>query len=183
MSSVIQFFKLLISGNEPKGIKFRTDLSIILTFFVLITEIVVYYVSWDAIPDMIKYDYDFSGTPHNICAKQWLWGNVLFQIFICGFVFVAKRFSYKIKRVRRLVYDENNKLIPLMDKRFSMFAWETAMLFVTTEQGYIFALSDIIKSRMCDDIVTLIFLFWQIVLIVEFYFDVKTLKAAGKPAN
>jgi len=183
MSSVIQFFKLLISGNTAKGIKFRTDLSVILTFFVLITEIVVYYVSWDAIPDMIKYDYDFSGVAHNICEKQWLWANVLLQIFICVFVFVAKRFSYKIKRIRRIVYDENNKLIPLMDKRFSMFAWETAMLFVTTEQGYIFALTDIIKNRMCDDIVTLIFLFWQIVLIVEFYFDLKTLKTNNKQPN
>ena len=63
-----------------------------------------------------------------------------------------------------------------MDKRFSMFAWETAMLFVTTEQGYIFALIDIIKDRMCDDIVTMIFLFWQIILIIEFRSDLKVLK-------
>ena len=78
------------------------------------------------------------------------------------------------------VYDENNNLISIIDKRFSMFAWETAMLFVTTEQGYIFALTDIIESKLCDDIVTLIFLFWQIVLIIEFRSDLKVLKAAGK---
>ena len=58
-----------------------------------------------------------------------------------------------------------------------MFAWETAMLFVTTEQCYIFALLDIIESRMCDDVVTIIFLFWQIVLIIEFWTDIKALKA------
>ena len=58
-----------------------------------------------------------------------------------------------------------------------MFAWETAMLFVTTEQGYIFALIGIIKDRMCDDIVTMIFLFWQILLIFEFRSDLKKLKA------
>ena len=58
-----------------------------------------------------------------------------------------------------------------------MFSWETAMLFVTTEQGYIFALTDIIESKMCDDIVTLIFLFWLIVLIIEFRSDLKVLKA------
>ena len=176
MSSFLQFIKLLISGNTSKGIKFRTDLSIILIFFVLITEIVIYYICWDAIPNMIQYDYDFSGIPHNICEKKWIWINVMLQIFICAFVFIMKYFSYKTKRVRHIVYDENNNLIPIIDKRFSLFAWETAMLFITTEQGYIFALINIVENRMCDDIVTIIFLFWQIILIIEFRSDLKTLK-------
>lgn len=180
MSSLIQFIKLLISGNTLKGIKFRTDLSIILTFTVLITEIAIYYIFWDSIPDMIQYDYDFSGVPHNILDKKWIWANVILQIFICAFVFILKYFSYKTKRICQIVYDENNHLIPIIDKRFSMFAWETAMLFVTTEQGYIFALINIIENRMCDDIVTIIFLFWQIILIFEFRSDVKALKLALK---
>lgn len=176
MPSFIQFIKMLISGRTLKGIRFRTDLSIILTFAVLIIEIVVFYVCWDSIPDMIKYDYDFSGVPNSICEKEWLWANIALQIFICAFVFIIKHFSYKIKRVRSIIYDENNKLIPIMDKRFSMFAWETAMLFVTTEQCYIFALVDIIEGRMSDVLVTIIFLFWQIVLIIEFWTDIKALK-------
>ena len=180
MTSLIQFLKLLISGNTLKGIKFRTDLSIILTFSVLIIEIAIYYMYWDSIPNMIKYDYDFSGTPNNICAKEWIWANILLQIFICAFVFMIKRISYKTKRIHNIVYDEKNNLLPLIDKRFSMFAWETAMLFVTTEQGYIFALTDIIESRMCDDIVTIIFLFWQLLLIIELRSDLKILKAGGK---
>lgn len=180
MSSFIQFIKLLISGNTLKGIKFRTKLSIFLTISVLLIEIVAYCIYWDSIPDMIQYDYDFSGVPNNICEKEWIWVNVLLQLFIWAFVFIVKHFSYKIKRVRRIVYDENNHLIPIIDKRFSMFAWETAMLFVTTEQGYLFALTGIVKNRMCDDVVTLVFLFWQIVLIIEFFFDLKTLKANSK---
>ena len=132
---------------------------------------------------MVQYDYDFSGTPNNICEKKCIWYNVLLQIFICAFVFVIKYLAYKTKRIHRIVYDENNNLIPIMDKRFSMFAWETAMLFVTTEQGYIFALIDIIENRMCDDIVTLIFLFWQIVLIIEFRADLKVLKNNGQPSD
>lgn len=178
MTSFIQVIKMLISGRTLKGIRFRTDLSIILTFAVLITEIVVFYVCWDSIPDMIKYDYDFSGVANSICEKQWIWVNILFQILICAFVFIVKHFSYKTKRVRSIVYDENNNLIPIIDKRFSMFAWETAMLFVTTEQCYIFALLDIIENRMCDDLVTIIFLFWQIVLIIEFWTDIKALKSS-----
>ncbi len=177
MSSFIQFIKMLISGNTEKGIKFRTNLAIFLAFSVLVIEVVAYYVYWDFIPDMIQYDYDFSGVPNNICEKEWIWANVLLQVFICGFVFIVKYLSYKTKRVRQLVYDKNNHLIPIMDKRFSMFAWETAMLFVTTEQGYLFALLGIVGGHMCDDIVTLIFLFWQIVLIFEFRSDLKTLKA------
>ncbi len=180
MPSFIQFIKMLISGKTLKGIKFRTDLSIILTFAVLIIEIVVFYVCWDSIPDMIKYDYDFSGVPNNIGEKKWLWANIALQMFICAFVFIIKYFSYKTKRVRHIVYDKNNNLIPILDKRFSMFAWETAMLFVTTEQCYIFALLDIIENRMCDDLVTIIFLFWQIVLIIEFVADIKALKANSK---
>lgn len=176
MSSFIQFIKLLISGNTPKGIRFRTGLAVFLTFSVLIIEIVAYYVYWDSIPNMVQYDYDFSGVAHNICEKKWIWVNVLFQLFVCAFVFILKYVSYKTKRIRRLVYDENNNLIPIIDKRFSMFAWETAMLVVMTEQGYIFALIDFMGSRMCDDIVTLIFLFWQIILILEFRADLKTLK-------
>ena len=183
MSSLIQFIKLLISGNTLKGIRFRTDLSIILTFFILITEIAIYYIFWDSIPNIIQYDYDFSGVPHNICGKKWIWVNIILQIFICAFVFILKYFSYKTKRIRQIVYDENNNLIPIIDKRFSMFAWETAMLFVTTEQGYIFALINIIENRMCDDIVTIIFLFWQIILIIEFRSDLKTLKACNKKRN
>lgn len=177
MSSILQFIKMLISGRSLKGIRFRTVLSIILTFAVLIIEIAMYNLYWDYIPDMIQYDYDFSGTPNNICEKKWIWYNILFQIFICIFVFIIKHFSYKTKRIHRIVYDDNNNLIPIIDKRFSMFAWETAMLFVTTEQGYIFALTDIIESRMCDDVVTMIFLFWQIVLIIEFIADLKALKS------
>ena len=180
MSSFIQFIKLFISGNKPQGIKFRTCLSIILTFSVLIIEIAMYYIHWDSIADMIQYDYDFSGQPHDICEKKWIWYNLLFQIFICAFVFILKYLSYKTKRIQKIVYDENNNLIPIINKRFSMFAWETAMLFVTTEQGYIFALIDIIESRMCDDIVTMIFLFWQIILIIEFRSDIKILKADDK---
>ena len=180
MSSFIQLIKRLISGNTLQGIKFRTFLSIILTFSVLIIEIAIYGMYWDSIPNMIKYDYDFSGQPNDIFEKKWIWYNLLFQAFICAFVFLVKYFSYKAKRIRKIVYDENNNLIPIINKRFSMFAWETAMLFVTTEQGYMFALIDIIGSRMCDDIVTLIFLFWQIVLIIEFRSDLKVLKNSGK---
>ena len=179
MSSFIQLIKQFISGNTLKGIKFRTILSIILTFSVLIIEVVMYSIHWDSIPDMIQYDYDFSGTPNNICEKKWIWYNVFLQILICVFVFVIKYFSYKTRRIRRIVYDKNNKLIPIVDRRFSMFAWETAMLFVTTEQGYIFSLIGIIADRMCDDIVTLIFLFWQIILIIEFRSDLRVLKNSG----
>lgn len=180
MSSFIQFIKLIISGNTLKGIKFRTNLSIFLTVVVLLIEVVAYCVYWDSIPAMIQYDYDFDGVPHNLCAKQWIWANLLLQGFIWGFVFVLKKWSYQIKRVRSIVYDENNHLIPILDKRFSMFAWETAMLFVTTEQGYLFAISGLVKNPICDDIVTLIFLFWLVVLIIEFYADVKNLKAKNK---
>ena len=183
MSSFIQFVKLFISGNKIQGIRFRTLLSIILTFSLLIIEIVMYYINWDSIPDMVQYDYDFSGVPNNICEKKCIWYNVLLQIFICAFVFMIKYFSYKIKRVHRIVFDENNNLIPIINKRFSMFAWETAMLFVTTEQGYIFALIGIIENRMCDDIVTLIFLFWLIVLIIEFRSDLKVLKSDNENFN
>ena len=180
MSSFIQFIKLIISGNTLQGIKFRTVLSIILTFSVLIIEIAMYRIHWDSIPDMIRYDYDFSGVPNNICEKKWIWYNLLFQIFICAFVFIIKYLSYKSQRIRHIVRDENNNLIPIIDKRFSMFAWETAMLFVTTEQGYIFSLIGIIENHTCDDIVTMIFLFWQIILIFEFRSDLKALKADGK---
>lgn len=180
MSSLIQFIKLFISGTTLQGIRFRTLLSIILTFSVLIIEVAMYCIYWDSIPNMIQYDYDFSGVPNNICEKKCIWYNLLLQIFICVFVFIIKYLAYKTKRVRRIVYDENDKIIPLTDKRFSMFAWETAMLFVTTEQGYIFGLVGIIASRMCDDIVTAIFLFWLIVLIMEFRSDLKVLKAGNK---
>lgn len=183
MSSFIQFIKMFISGNTSKGIRFRTDFAIILIFFVLITEVVIYYTFWDSIPNMIQYDYDFSGVPHNICSKQWIWANLILQIFICVFVFIAKHFSYKAKRVRSIVYDKNNNLIPIIDKRVSMFTWETAMLFVTTEQGYVFALLNIVESRMCDDIVTIIFLFWQVVLILEFRSDLKALRTNNKDSK
>ena len=105
---------------------------------------------------------------------------MLLQIFICIFAFIIKHFSYKIKHIHNIVYDENNNLIPIIDKRFSMFAWETTMLFITTEQGYIFALIDIIENRMCDDIVTIIFLFWLAILIIEFRSDLRVLKDNNK---
>jgi len=79
MSSFIQFIKLFISGNTLQGIKFRTLLSIILTFSVLIIEISMYALYWDSIPDMIQYDYDFSGHPNDVFEKKWIWYNLLFQ--------------------------------------------------------------------------------------------------------
>ena len=180
MTSFIQFIKMLKSGNTPQGIKCRTLLSIFLTVSVIILEFVIYYTNWDSIPDMIQYDYDFSGQAHDIFEKKWIWYNLLLQIIICAGVFIAKRLLYKTKRVHRIVYDEKNKLIPIINKRFTMFAWEISMLFVTTEQGYIFSLVDIVKDRTADDIVTGIFLFWLIVLILEFRYDIKLLKAKNK---
>ena len=181
MSSVIKSIKTILSGNNLKGIKFRTVLALVITFSVLIIEMAMYYIHWDSIPDMIRYDYDFSGVPNNIGEKKWLWYNLFFQMFICAFVFIVKFFAYKTKRIRHIVFDENNNLISIIDKRFSMFAWETAMLFVTTEQGYLFSLIEIIGEHSCDDIVTMIFLFWQIILIIEFRSDLKTLKAKSAP--
>ncbi|MBR1841113.1 MAG: hypothetical protein IJ778_03185, partial [Alphaproteobacteria bacterium] len=70
MSSFLQFLKLLISGNTPRGIKFRTILSVIVTFSVLVIEVAMYYIYWDSIPNVIKYDYDFSGQSNSICAKE-----------------------------------------------------------------------------------------------------------------
>ena len=180
MTSFIQFLKMLKSGNTPQGIKFRTNLSIFLTIAVIIFEFVMYYTNWDSIPDMIQYDYDFSGQPHGIFAKKLIWYNLVLQIFICAGVFIVKRLLYKTERIRRIVYDEKNKLIPIINKRFTMFAWEISMLFVTTEQGYIFSLVDIVKDHTADDIVTGIFLFWLILLILEFRYDIKLLKAKSK---
>ena len=82
MSSFIQFIKMFISGNTPKGINFRTNLSIILTFSVLIIEIAMYGIYWDSIPNMIKFDYDFSGKPNDICEKTYIWYNVSMKITI-----------------------------------------------------------------------------------------------------
>ena len=141
MSSFIQFLKLLISGNTLKGIKFRTNVSIILTFSVLIIETAMYSIYWDSIPNMIEYDYDFSGTPNEICEKECIWYNLLLQIFICAAAFIVKHLSYHIKRVRSIVYDENNHLIPILDKRFSMFAWETAMLLLPRNKSIFSRLS------------------------------------------
>ena len=180
MSSGIKFIKTFLSGNTPQGIKFRTVLSIVLTVSIIVIEFAVYYTHWNSIPDMIKYDYDFAGLPHDVFAKQWIWYNLLLQIFICALVFIIKYLSYKIRRIHRIVYDKNNKLVPIINKRFSMFAWETAMLFVTTEQGYIFALIDIIKDRTCDTILTVTFLFWLIILVMEFRSDIKVLKVRSE---
>ena len=71
MTSFIQFIKMLKSGNTPQGIKCRTLLSIFLTVSVIILEFVIYYTNWDSIPDMIQYDYDFSGQAHDIFEKKW----------------------------------------------------------------------------------------------------------------
>lgn len=159
MASIIQFIKLLISGNSLQGIRARTILAILVTIFVLVFEVVVYTIYWDDIPDMILFDYDFNGVPNDICEKEMIWYNLLIQLLICILLFVLKPLVCKLKQVRNLMYDSDNKPIPLVNKRFSLFAWELAMLFVTTEQGYVFDLVDIVESPMCDDIVTAIFLF------------------------
>ena len=47
MTSFIQFIKMIISGNTLQGIRFRTVLSLVLTFSVLTIEIVMYLIRWD----------------------------------------------------------------------------------------------------------------------------------------
>jgi len=177
MASIIQFIKLLISGNTLQGIRARTILAILVTIFVLVFEVVVYTIYWDEIPDMILFDYDFNGVPNDICEKEMIWYNLLLQIIICVLLFAIKPIVCKLKLVCNLMYDRDNGLIPLVNKRFSLFTWELAMLFVTTEQGYVFDLVDIVESPMCDDIVTAIFLFWLIVLILEFRSDIRKIRS------
>lgn len=188
MSYIIQFinlhfFKMILSGNNLRGIQCRTILAIILTLTVLLIEIAVFSLYWDSIPDMIKFDYDFNGVANDVCEKKWLWYNLGLQIIICLLVFFAKRLAYRFKRILRLVYDQNNKLISIIDKRFSMFAWEIAMLVVTTEQGYLFDLLDVVESPLCDDVVTVIFLFFQITLIIELIYDYRKLKNEIKKSH
>lgn len=177
MTSIIQFIKLLVSGNTLQGIRARTILSVLVTISVLVFEVVVYTIYWDEIPDMILFDYDFNGVPNDICEKEMIWYNLLLQIIISVLLFVLKPLVCKLKQVRNLLYDSENKPIPLVNKRFSLFTWELAMLFVTTEQGYVFDLVDIVESPMCDDIVTAIFLFWLIVLILEFRSDIRKIRS------
>jgi uncharacterized membrane protein len=177
MSSIIQFIKLLISGNSLQGIRARNILAVLVTISVLVFEVVVYIIYWDELPDMILFDYDFNGVPNDICEKEMIWYNLLLQIIICVLLFVLKPFVCRLKRVRSILYDRDNGLIPLVNKRFSLFTWELAMLFVTTEQGYVFDLVDIVESPMCDDIVTAIFLFWLIVLILEFRADIRKIRS------
>ena len=180
MASIIQFLKMLLSGRELRGIRFRSILSIIVTIAVLALEIVVFYTQWDTIPDMIKYDYNFSGIANDMFEKKWIWYNLLFQMFICAFVFIVKKLLYKTKRVHNIVFDKNNRVIPILDRRFSMFALETAMLFVTTEQGYIFGLIDIVNEHTCDVVVTAVFLFWMLILVIEFFTDIRALRTPAK---
>ena len=177
MTSIIQFIKLLVSGNTLQGIRARTILSVLVTLSVLVFEVVVYTIYWDEIPDMILFDYDFNGVPNDICENEMIWYNLLLQTIICVLLFVLKPLVCRLKMVRNLMYDSDNKPIPLVNKRFSLFAWELAMLFVTTEQGYVFDLVDIVESPMCDDIVTAIFLFWLIVLIFEFRADIRKIRS------
>jgi uncharacterized membrane protein len=177
MTSIIQFIKLLVSGNTLQGIRARTILAILVTISVLVFEVVVYIIYWDDIPDMILFDYDFNGVPNDICEKEMIWYNLLLQIIICVLLFVLKPLICRLKLVRNLLNDRDNGLIPLVNKRFSLFTWELAMLFVTTEQGYVFDLVDIVESPMCDDIVTAIFLFWLIVLILEFRADIRKIRS------
>ncbi|MBP5243718.1 MAG: hypothetical protein J6Z28_03240 [Succinivibrio sp.] len=177
MTSIIQFIKLLVSGNTLQGIRARTILSVLVTLSVLVFEVVVYTIYWDEIPDMILFDYDLNGVPNDICEKDMIWYNLLIQIVICILLFVLKPLVCRLKMVRNLMYDSDNKPIPLVNKRFSLFTWELAMLFVTTEQGYVFDLVDIVESPMCDDIVTAIFLFWLIVLILEFRSDIRKIRS------
>ena len=176
MSSIIQFIKLLISGNSLRGIMARNILAILITISVLVIEVVAYTIFWEEIPDMILFDYDFNGVPNDICEKDMIWYNLLLQIIICVLLFALKPFVCKLKQVRNILYDSDNKLIPLVNKRFSLFTWELSMLFVTTEQGYVFDLVDIVESPMCDDIVTAIFLFWLMVLILEFRSDIRKIR-------
>ena len=112
----------------------------------------------------------------DIAEKKFIWYNLLLQIFVCIFVFIFKPLLYRIKRVQKILRDSDGMVIDLVYKRCSLFAWELSMLFVTTEQGYVFDLVDVIESPMCDDIVSAIFVFWQIVLVAEFYSDLKKLK-------
>ena len=146
------------------------------TIAVLIIEVAAYSYYWDEIPEMIRFDYDFNGVPNDIIEKKYIWYNFLLQIFVCIFVFILKPLLYRIKRVQSLLRDNDGSNIPLVEKRCTLFAWELSMLFVTTEQGYIFDLVDVIESPMCDDIVSAIFVFWLIVLVAEFYSDLKKLK-------
>ena len=88
MASIIQFIKLLISGNSIQGIRARTILAVLVSISVLVFEVVVYTIYWDEIPDMIQFDYDFSGTPNDICEKDMIWYNLLLQIIICVLLFV-----------------------------------------------------------------------------------------------
>lgn len=173
MTSLFQTLKLLISGRDLKGIIFRTKLSMIVTIAVLVIEIATFIVKWDAIPEMLDYEYDFDGIANNVFNKNWLWGNWVAQIVIVYMLLVAKPFLYKIKKIKKYVSDEKNEIIPIIDKRIKMFLVETAVLVVTTEQGYIFAIAKIVEEEVCDNLVTIMLIFWFFVLLIELFFDIK----------
>ncbi len=173
--TIIQFIKHLISGHDIKGISTRTRLSIGLVFGVILLEIAVYSIFWDTFPDLIDFDYDFDGNPNGTIPKQFIWYNLLFQIGVFILNFLIKYLLYKTRFIQKLIYDRENKYIELIDRRITMFTWETVMLFVTTEEGYIFGLLNFIPP-VSDNLVTAIYFFWLILLLIELPYDIKFLK-------
>lgn len=176
MTSLIQILKMLVSGRVLRGIEFRTKCAVAISVFVIVLEIVLFGSFWNRISSVISYGYDWNGLPTKTADKYWLWGNVVCQIIFLWFCLNASNILYKIRPIKRLLSDDANQQIPILKLRFKMLLAETAMLLITTEQSYIFTLAGLIKDTLCDDIVTFVFLFWEIVLLIEFYFDVRALK-------
>lgn len=176
MVSFFQTLKLLISGRDEKGIRFRTKLSFVMAVAVLLIEIVTFFVKWDVIPDLLDYEFDLDGISRNVFEKEWLWGNLALQLIIVYVLLISKRYLYKFNKVKKYISNQKDEIIPIVDKRIQMFFVETAALFVTTEQSYIFAIANIIEDKVCDNVVTVLFLFWLVVLLIEFIFDIKHIK-------
>lgn len=176
MVSFFQTLKLLISGRDEKGIRFRTKLSFVMAITVLLIEIVTFFVKWDVIPDLLDYEFDLDGISRNVFEKEWLWGNLALQLIIVYVLLISKRYLYKFNKVKKYISNQKDEIIPIVDKRIQMFFVETAALFVTTEQSYIFAIANIIEDKVCDNVVTVLFLFWLVVLLIEFIFDLKHIK-------
>ncbi len=173
--SAIQFLKHLISGHEASGIKYRRRMSLALVFSVLAIEIAVYSIFWDSFPDLVDFDYDFDGKPNDSIEKNWIWYNVLFQIGVFVFSFLIKYLLCKTRFIHRLLYDRENSYIEIIDRRITLFTWETVMLFVTTEESYIFGLLKFVPP-ISDNLVTAVYFFWLILLILELPYDIKILK-------
>ncbi len=165
--TISSFFKLM-TANHLRGIRFRTHFAIICASFFLVIDALFVANNYHLLPDIVPSFYDVDGI--FVKAEQ----KSVFVRYIIELVALLT-LTILVSWIMKPWFKT-----PIIYARTRCLLFDIANLYITSVVSIIMILLIIAKGEATEELSywsqVIIFLFWTILMVIEYIFDLKKLR-------